>query len=149
MNKKIFDIAWDVLLFIFLGSAEYITALKIEISAFAKPIREISTRLNLLRTVLEFDVSINYQVCKLRFGLNEKFDPTMRRITIEKGTGNDLVYVYLLSENRPVYLPVYLGTGGYDFVLKLPDSLQLAEQEIRRFVNRRILQSKKYIIVYV
>lgn len=95
------------------------------------------------------DLNTNGQVTKLRAGLNERFDPALKRIEIEDSDVANTLYVFLESENRPLYLPEFIsGTAG-DFKVLVPTELSPYESQIKAFLDRFKLPSKRYIIIYV
>lgn len=90
------------------------------------------------------------QVTKLRAYLNSRFDFFLKRIDIIDLAAEEPVFAYLASENKPVYLPVFLNTGdGYDFVVLVPIEFQSQEADIKAVINKFKLPTKKYYIIYI
>lgn len=93
-------------------------------------------------------VGITGQVCRLRTGLNDRFDPSLRRIYIEDQDELAPLFIFLESENRPVYLPTFIKGSAVEFVVWVPVDLDGQEQLIRQFVNVYKLVTKRYRIEY-
>lgn len=92
---------------------------------------------------------ITPQVRILRYYLNEYFDPSERRFDIVD-TGNDRpLFVYLASENKPVYLPAFTVLSDYDFRVIVPKELQGQEAQIRAFLNTYKLAGKRYFLSFL
>lgn len=119
------------------------------------------------RTERLYYLSHNSQVCYMEAALNDMFDNTLRRIYISDGPYEDPVYLYLDSEEAPVYLaeeselpvgeyeaPTYLPTDvetaelGYQFIVNYPDGLVFDVERMKALINRYRLPSKwNYSIV--
>lgn len=72
----------------------------------------------------------NGQICYLRKALNDKFDPSLRRIWIGNGNRYERQYLYTTPENRPKYLgTMYLHQNldyadtGLDFIVYVPQTI--------------------------
>lgn len=100
------------------------------------------------RDRVELELAITGQVRILRYHLNNSFDPADRRIRIEDDVAVQQVYVFLESENRPLYLPKFLSGSSVDFVVYLPVALQSLEASIRAFLDKYKLVTKRYRIIY-
>jgi hypothetical protein len=98
---------------------------------------------------VDFEVKVNGQVRKLRWGLNQAFDLQLKRILVVDGTFFGDKYVFLHNENKPLYLTNYLGGSVYDFEVRVPFVLKYLEQDIINFVNQYRLPSKRFTIVYI
>lgn len=96
----------------------------------------------------DFRIVTNGQVCRLRGALNTKFDPTLRRITIAKGSA-DKLYVFTHAENNPQYLTKYLGVGGGNFIVNVPVILLGNDAAIRLLIDTYKRPTKTYTINYV
>ena len=77
------------------------------------------------------------------------FDLSENRFEILDGDSNDILYIFLESENEPVYLPQFITGSTVDFIVKVPSSLQPLEAQIRGFLDKSKLASKRYRIDYV
>jgi hypothetical protein len=102
----------------------------------------------------DYKLHINSQVCYLKKCLNDGFDYSLRRITIEEGQIYTRSYIFQEAENKPKYLPYVLweeskyADSGYDFVVKL-NGLVLgvdAKNKLRSVVNEYKLAGKRYKI---
>lgn len=109
----------------------------------------------------DYRLSHNGQVCYLRAVLNDKFDPVLRRITIEdigilpetiihrRSTG-----LFLLLKHRPEDIILHRrGFGGYnsyDFTVVLPAALRASVNEARlhAVINTYRLAGKRYTLSY-
>lgn len=96
------------------------------------------------------EILTNGQVTKLRAYLNLRFDILLKRINIVSLPAEELLYVYLTIENKPLYMPVFLTSGdGYDFVVEVPVEFQYLEADIKAVINKFKLPTKKYYIIYI
>lgn len=102
-------------------------------------------------------LSYNSQRCYLRKALNDKYDPDLRRITIEGTLGVDQDYIYTQAENLDVFLGVmYLEQdfnymiGAVDFLVNVPAAI-LNEKinEITALVDFYKLAGKSYQLVSI
>lgn len=93
------------------------------------------------------EVKITGQVRVLEYHLNRLFYPT-GGINITDGQTGDLVYIFLESENIPVYLPQFISGANADFIVHCPNSIENQEGEIRAFLNRYKLPSKSYELLF-
>lgn len=98
---------------------------------------------------VEEDLMTTPQVAVLRGRLNDKFDISDRRILILDGTEFGITYMFLESENQPLYLPVFIGGYQYDFEVHVPAVLRPQEASIRAFLDRHKLAGKTYVIVWI
>lgn len=94
-------------------------------------------------------IRITGQVRVLRYELNNKFDSSLRRIEITDIEINSELFIFLESENQPVYLPNFISGAFYDFVVKIPLELQPQEVFIKDFLNTYKLAGKRYQIEYI
>lgn len=94
------------------------------------------------------------QVCYLRKVLNDKLDPSLRRIYIGDGQRYKRKYLYTTGENKPVFLgTMYLREAadyadtGVDFNVWVPQSIiESSIYEIIALVDYYKLGGKKYKI---
>lgn len=124
-------------------------------------IKYIYTKFLLFRSERLYYLSHNSQVCKMEGALNDTFDNTLRRIYISDGPYEDPVYIYLDSEESPVFLaedselpvlgydaPTYLPTDaetaelGFQFIVFYPDGLVFDMEHMKAKVNQFRLPSK-------
>lgn len=107
-------------------------------------------RLDNIRTL-----SYNCQVCYLEAALNDRFDPSLRRIVIVDTEYVQQDYIYTLSENTPVYLgTMYLETAfnysgsNVDFLVKAPANIvDQYYHEIKGLVDFYRLAGKQFNII--
>jgi hypothetical protein len=119
------------------------------IRALTLPIVRIHAALLVFRVVANESAQITGQVCVLRTYLNRRFDPD-GRIEIRDDEMRTDTYIYMVLENRPLYLNAHLSSaGGADFVVGIPAVLRAQEPEIRREINRFKLITKKFRIEYL
>jgi len=105
-----------------------------------------------------YRIEHTFQVCYMRGALNDKFDPTERRIYID-GTGGEASRTYIATppEQRPVYLgTVYIGTAdesadsGVDFFVYVPrEIMQEQSFEVRAEIDFYRLGGKRYLIIEI
>lgn len=95
----------------------------------------------------ELQITSNKRI--LQYWLNEKFDPENRLIEIKQYMEGQTFFVFLENENRPLYLPQFLGGTAFDFIIEVPSSLQSMNAKIKAFVDTYKLPTKRYQIVYV
>lgn len=100
------------------------------------------------RSALLDDLMIRPNVRIFRYYLNERFDVSLRRITVVDGPEGDVVRIYTEGENQPVYLPRFLSAIPIDFEVRLPVTLRPFEAEIIAFIERYKLPTKTYTLTY-
>ncbi|MEO7977784.1 hypothetical protein [Flavobacterium sp.] len=109
------------------------------------PIQKLHYTWNKKRLDDWYKINHNGQVCKLRKVLNDKLDPSERRIYIGDGNSFARKYIYTRAEKRPVYLgkmfiyekSEYISTG-VDFIVFAPNNI----------VNERIHELKALLEFY-
>lgn len=128
---------------------------------FVRSINTVYRQFTDFHDAVMYDLSINGQVCYLRKALNDTFDNSLRRITLEDATRYDRDYIALIAEERPLFLPdapampVYIETDaefadtGQDFNVKLNGVTLSASQEARMkaFLFKYKLASKRFKII--
>lgn len=104
-----------------------------------------------------YSLGVNGQTCYLRAHLNNMFDDSLRRITIEDASTYDRQFIFIDPENQPVFLTTpfyiqltatYLDTG-YDFYVKL-NGVTLSASETERMkaaVSQYKLAGKRFLII--
>lgn len=100
------------------------------------------------KTFTDFDLQVTGQVRILRYYLNQRFDTGLDRIEITDGDSNDILYIFLESENQPVYLPQFISGSTVDFIVRVPVQLIRYHPQITAFIDRYKLASKRYRIDY-
>lgn len=133
--------------------------------AGVSPLGHMLQELRAFRSATGYRIRHNGQVCKLRGVLNDVFDPDLRRILIEDNymaESLEATVVWKREVGRWVALPQrgdgaagihregFGGTGGYDFIVTVPDELRGTgvETRLRAMVNMYKLASKRYAINY-
>lgn len=125
----------------------YVTALII-------PVANLYDKWRVFRDDNLYKVHHTGQVCYLRKVLNDKLDPSFRRIYIGDGQRYKRKYLYTKGENKPVFLKTmymleaadYADTG-VDFNVWVPKSIiDGSIYEIIALVNFYKLGGKKYKI---
>lgn len=119
------------------------------------PLIEIVDKFNFNRNENIYNLAHNGQVCYLRGALNDRFDPSQRRIKITDGNRYKREYIYTLGEQKPRYLgKMYLRQNtdysdiGVDFIVLIPNGLQHNAYEMKALVEFYKLASKRYKIEY-
>lgn len=125
-------------------------------SLLISPVSRLARLFEIYRGDTNYRIRHNGQVCYLRAVLNDMFDPTLRRITIEDLDPMSELVIWQRKENRPVMLGQIrinrrgFGVNGYDFVVICPIALRSAidENRMRTILNQYKLASKRYTITY-
>lgn len=117
--------------------------------ALLAPVKLLHNRLLSFRSERVDEIATTGQVATMRYKLNRRFDPALRRFEIEDGEEVAFVYMYTEGENKPLYLPEYLTGANEDFVVKVPFALIASESAIRAFVNKYKLASKRWKLVWI
>ena len=117
--------------------------------ALIAPIVSVYNSFTLFRQKVDEDLGMTGQVCRLRSGLNLRFDPDLGRILVLDANAIEATYIFLESENRPLYLPAFISGIAVDFVVKVPLALAPYEAIIRAFIDRYKLVTTRYRIEYI
>lgn len=113
----------------------------------------------------DYRLSHNGQVCHLRAALNDTFDQTERRITVddEEGGGQPGARLFVREMDRHILLPVrdsgkafiinrrgYGGVNGFDFWVSVPYALmgKIDVPRLAALVDTYKLASKRWTINY-
>lgn len=127
------------------------------IKALITPIASLHYKWEQMRTENLKKLSYNSQRCYLRGALNDKYDPDLRRITIDGTLNIDQDYIYTPAENLDVYLGVmYLEqdfnyeSSPVDFLVNVPQELlRLKENQIVAWIEFYNLAGKQYQIISI
>lgn len=95
----------------------------------------------------QFDVFMNGQTTKLIWALSNLLAGTV--VTIGDASDFNQKYIYLEVEQKPLYLPTFIGGEPYDFYVQLESINKPNEVEIRKILDRYKLPTKRYIIIWV
>jgi hypothetical protein len=101
-----------------------------------------------------YKLAHNGQVCYLRKVLNDRFDPSQRRIYIGNGNKYDKNFIYTNPEQKPEFLgKIYLrqrsdyADTGVDFVVYAPtELLDTNNYEFKALINYYKEGAKRYKI---
>ena len=101
-----------------------------------------------------YDLAHNSQICYLRKALNDRFDPSLRRITISSGNAFTRQYIYTDGEQKPKWLGTMYLHGdedyedtGVDFIVKVPTDLVFSIYAMTALVDFYKLASKRYKVI--
>ncbi|MCC4211342.1 hypothetical protein LLW17_01310 [Leeuwenhoekiella sp. Mr9] len=98
------------------------------------------------------------QVCYLRGALNDRFDPSERRITIDGTGGNsEPTYIYTPGENQTKYLgklflrnSLEFADTGADFTVRVPrEIMNQSSYEVRALIDFYRLGGMRYLIIEI
>ncbi len=118
------------------------------LNALLAPARTLHSTFLLFSNNVRLDLEITGQVRVLEFHLNRLWSPEFNHIYITDSVSADQVYMYLESENQPLYLPIFISGQATDFTVHLPNDLPPKEVQIRAFLNKYKLPTKRYELVY-
>jgi hypothetical protein len=157
-----YSIDWDKLTDNNLPGVLHKPALIGLIEALQEPLRQDYAAFTLFKQDTDIRIAHDGRVFKLRKRLNDKFDNTLRRITIVDVVIPDDHYIGNKQSINQSYLPVrpdqinqfYIGNapvyfGSYDFIVNVPDSLQDQDVLIRREIEVYKFAGKTYQINYI
>lgn len=117
------------------------------------PLIKVVDDFNFNRNENLYNLAHNGQVCYLRGVLNDRFDPSQRRIRITDGNRYKREYIYTDGEQKPRFLDtIYLrddadyGDTGVDFIVEIPQGLNYNQFEMKYLIDFYKLASKRYKI---
>jgi len=116
--------------------------------ALIQPIISLHSRFLNFRTVVQRDITILPNKRILEWWLNELFDQDDRRIEIKNYDQQDTLFIFLESENMPVFLPTFIGASNYDFEVCIPCELITDRVFIQGFLDKYKLATKRYLITW-
>lgn len=121
----------------------------------------VSRLFRAFRTDTDYRLTHNGQICYLRAVLNDIFDPTARRISIEDISSmpeqllhNRSTAIFLIASPRPDGIILsrrgFGGYNSYDFIVVLPAALRASVNEARlhAVINTYRLAGKRYTLSY-
>lgn len=111
-------------------------------------IRQIHQNLLLFFFNTEQKLRVSPQKRILQHELNLEFDAALMRIEILDAEIDSILWIFIESENNPVYLPTFISGAGYDFLVRVPVELEIKEAFIRNFLDSYKLAGKRYQIEY-
>lgn len=120
------------------------------------PLEKVVDDFNFNRNQNLYNLAHNGQKCYLRKALNDRFDVSNRRITIDDGNRYERQYIYTDGERKPKFLGVmYLyddadySDTGVDFIVNVPNNLTYNNYEMTALIDFYKLASKRYKIVKI
>lgn len=131
---------------------------KPKILAYARslltPMSNAYYRWSVFRDDNVYKIAHNGQVCFLRKALNDRFDPSQRRIYIDEGYNFYRKYIYTKGEKKPYFLgKMYLNQKedfadtGVDFIVFVPKNiLDTQLYELQALIHFYKLGGKRYKI---
>lgn len=130
------------------------------VTSLVKPLDDIHYQFIQKRKENLYILAHNGQKCYLRAVLNDKFDASLRRITIDDGQLYDREYIYTDAEiNQQPALARYLTLTLYqdqdladtavDFYVRVPADIEFNMYEMQYLIDFYKLASKRYKIVRV
>lgn len=117
--------------------------------ALISPVISLHNSFLLYRERIITDINTTGQVRILRHALNNRYDFDLRRILILDSEETETLFVFLESENRPVYLPTFINGVSVDFEVHIPIEYMGLELQIRSFIDRFKLVTTQYRIIWI
>jgi hypothetical protein len=114
------------------------------LNAMLSPLKTLHTLFLVFRNTEERNLEITPQVRILRYWLNEFFDFDDRRFEILDYENVEPILIWGESYNSPVYLPVFMSSSAFDFIVIAPCEAQVSVVQIRAFLDRFKLAGKRY-----
>lgn len=118
------------------------------------PMTDIHYNWSIFRDDNLYKIAHNGQVCYLRKALNDRFDPSERRIYIGEGYSFYRKYIYTTGEKKPRFLgKMYLNQQsdfadtGVDFIVFAPQNIiETQSYELHALIQFYKLGGKRYKI---
>ncbi len=130
--------------------------------ATVAPVAHIHAELVRLRDENIYRLGHNGQVCRLRAALNDAFDISSRRITVDDKESESMLgtQIFTRDQYRQILLPLrgdgalvinrrgFSGASGIDFWVTIPEELMatISENRLKAIVNTYKLASKRWVI---
>ena len=122
--------------------------------ALIEPIKKLYYLWFIFRTANLYKLEHTGQVCYLRKVLNDRFDPSQRRIYIGNGNKYDRQYIYTTPELKPKFIgTMYLhprsdyADTGVDFIVYAPaELLDTTNYEMKALIEFYKEGAKRYKI---
>ena len=112
------------------------------------PVRMLNEAFVLYVDRTRYELRITGQVRSLEFHLNRVFSPIANDIYITASVTSTQLFIFLESENQPLYLPKFISGTSSHFTVHLPNDLPPEEAAIKAFLNRYKLPTKNYELLY-
>lgn len=129
--------------------------------AIVAPIANLHTRLVRLRNDTVYRLEHNGQVCHLRAALNDAFDFSLRRITVDDKESDSLLGTLISTRDqcRQIFLPIrekgrfvinrrgFSGANDIDFWVTIPEELMAVtdDKQLTAIVNTYKLASIRWV----
>jgi hypothetical protein len=119
------------------------------LKAMMSPLMVCYNEFDQYRKQVAKELTYTVSVCRIRARLNDVFDNADRRILVLRDAGGNVLYVFTEAENRPQYLPKYLGAGSVNYIVQVPIALMYRDADIRLNLTRYNLEPLTWRIIYV
>ena len=128
------------------------------VQALSAPLVEVNDTWRRMRSDNLYKLEHTGQVCYLRGALNDRFDPSARRITIDGTGGNsEPTYIYTPGENQTKYLgklflrnSLEFADTGADFTVRVPrEIMNQSSYEVRALIDFYRLGGMRYLIIEI
>lgn len=116
--------------------------------ALIAPLKSLHTSFLVYKDTMEREVKITPQVRILRHWLNEIFDYSARRFDIVDYLNVEPILIWGEAYNSPVYLPVFMSSSSYDFIVYAPCETGDQIALIKGFLNKNKLAGKRYLLIF-
>ncbi len=117
------------------------------LNALLAPLKWLHTQFLNWSISARYDLRITGQVRSLQFHMNRIWYNGGTNIFITDTVVQDQVFIYLESENQPLYLPDFISGSASDFIVHVPNAIVDQFPAIRAFLNKYKLPSKRYEVV--
>jgi hypothetical protein len=146
----IYDVDWEQLMTWLIPKPLQGDKMTLFINVMSNQFNGIAINFSNYRQNALYRLNTNGQTCSLRKALNDAFDPTDRRITITNNPdGGKVLFAYPLSQEIPLYLPAYLGTGEVNFIVNVPAELNGSDASINVLIQLYKRPTKTYSVNYI
>lgn len=112
-----------------------------------RPVVGLHNRFSVFASSTATYVRITGQKRIMEYYIN-RFFPDPGTIYITDATAVTPLFIFLESENHPVYLPTFITGAQDDFIVDVPISLMPSEGAIRAWVDKYKLPTKRYSVKY-
>lgn len=117
------------------------------LNAFLAPLKWLHTQFITWSVSIRTDATITGQVRVLQYYLNRRFFAIGGTITITDSIAQQQLFVFLESENQPLYIPIFISGTQSDFIVNIPLALLPQIDAISAFVTKYKLPGKRFEIV--
>lgn len=158
-DKKIYDVDFMKLAEWLIPSMLRMPRLLAFVTALVTPVADLYSRLLVLKSTIEYRLTITPQVCYMEKALNDRWDVSLKRIRIVDAIEYSAIPFFLKIENKPVTFhlkseaqPVVMYSKGetaqftVDFIVEVPYDVAFDMAEMRAVVDSYKLAGKTYKI---